>query len=170
MASAVAHLISNPVIELSKWSKFVLKNGVEICALPARHPGGRFVLPVRYRNCHGYAITQGGESLVYTGDSGYQDLYEDVGNKFNVGLAIIDSSVATRNWYSQMRHMDVNQAIQCWEDLKRPHFIPFHFGTFFGGKERDDKIRKTWQKKVLMNPLLEEKIHILASGQSFSRA
>lgn len=167
-ASALAHLISNPVIELSKWSRFSLKNGAEVCALPAKHPGGRFILPYRYRTCLGFAITQNGESLIYTGDSGYQKIYEAVGNQFNIRLAIIDSAIAENNWYQRLRHMDVNQAIQCWEDFRRPHFIPFHFGFFFGGKERADKIKKTWLKKIQMNPLLEEKIHHLDSGESFT--
>lgn len=165
-AGALVHLISNPVIELSKWSKFSLGNGAEICALPARHPGGRFILPYRYRTCLGYAVTQNGETLVTTGDSGYQEIYEDVGNQFKIRLAIIDCCFPAVNGYQRYRHMDVPKAMQCWEDFKRPDFIPFHFGTFFGGKERADKIRKTWRKKIVIHPLLEEKLHLLDAGES----
>lgn len=143
MSKAIKGIVNNPIVELSTWSRFRLGKECEICAVPARHRGGRLLIPYRYRTCHGYVIRHQGENIYFAGDSAYGDHLARIGSLFPIKLAFLPYGLT-----------------KAWEDLGRPHVIPIHWGTFFG----------FWNPpQRQQDPSLQEKLHLLAPGETFTK-
>lgn len=165
MSKAISSFVRNPVVELSTWSRFPLREGFEICTVPAKHPGGRFLIPYRYRKCHGYVLLRGEESLYFSGDTAYFDVFSDLKRLFKLKCAILDAAGTQKNWFRRGRHMDVDELIECWMDLGKPDIIPIHWGTFFVNHHKTHQLPRLLKKRAELNPELKEKLHLLEQGE-----
>lgn len=170
MSKAIAPFVNNKVIELSTWSRFPLRAGCEICAIPAKHPGGRMILATRYRTCLGYVVTVGGENIYISGDTGYRDDFRDLARLFPLKFALLSAAVADSSWRQRRRHMSVKELIQCWEDLGKPHFMPTHWGTFNILDLSPPNIPEFLKRRAENYPELQSKMHIVKHGESWEAA
>lgn len=168
MSKAIAPFVNNPVIELATWAKFALAGGCEICAVPAKHPGGRLILPCRYTLCHGYMISKGGETLYFAGDTGYGENFSQWRDLFKIRLALLPLATIRKHWMQgKNRHMDLEELIQCWRDLGEPDWIPIHWGTFFQGSNRGLKAGEILRRRMEQDTALKQKTHLLKPGEAF---
>lgn len=165
MVKAVSPYISNHVVELDTWSRFSLPGGIDICAVPAKHPGGRLLFPLRYRNCNGYILSKGQESIYFSGDTTDMEDFYNIKRLFNPKLAILDAACPRQNWFTKKRHMDVAGLLRCWEILGKPVMIPIHWGTFFEWGD-SHKVPKMLLKHAELDPTLKDKLHILEQGET----
>lgn len=122
MSGALQGLVQNPIIELATWSKFSLADDWQICAVPAKHKGGRLLIPYRYRTCHGYVISHNNEHVYFAGDTSYDSHFSRIRSLFPIKLALLPQATRKLDWGSFQK---------AWEDLGMPDTIPIHWGTFF---------------------------------------
>lgn len=165
MSKAIAPHVKNRIIELSPWSRFSLRDGLEIRAVPAKHPGGRLsmFLPVFccYRLCLGYVLSLNKENIYFAGDTSYGDHFSRIGSLFPLKLALLPITHKKNNFLSRYWHLDIPDFLKGWEDLGSPPLIPIHWGTFF---------RRGCDKEFLKTALekLGDKLHLLTPGEGCS--
>lgn len=160
MSPAIEGLVQNPIVELATWSRFMLNQDCEICAVPAKHRGSRFLLPYRYRTCHGYVISRRGEHIYFAGDTAYHSHFRRIASLFPLRLALLPHAVTKAGALSNKHHMDGKGLSRAWEDLGRPDVIPIHWGTFFRFCNRPEAVANSIPQN--------EKFHLLEPGETLT--
>lgn len=132
LSQAIAPFVKNTVVELATWARFPLEKNLGLCAVPAKHPGGRFLIPLRYRLCHGFVFSSNNEHLYFAGDTSYGDHFSKICSLFPLKLALLPLARSRHTFLTQHRHLDQEGFVKAWEDLGKPDCIPYHWGAFFG--------------------------------------
>jgi L-ascorbate metabolism protein UlaG (beta-lactamase superfamily) len=116
------------ITELNWWEEKQVSDSVKLTATPARHFSGRgfqrgkslwssFVL-----NLNGYSIFIGG-------DSGYDDQFKKIGEKFGpFQVALLESGQYGKDW--PYIHMMPEETVAAAQDLKAEVLMPVHWSKF----------------------------------------
>lgn len=162
----VGNLVSNlgfeQVHELAPWEVFE-HEGVKITLTPAFHWGARLIHD-QYRGFGGFLIEYEGKTLFHCGDSAYFPGFRDIGEKAVIDIALLPigayDTVSGRD-----AHMNPEEALQAFQELRAKIFIPMHYGTFRLGyeplEEPPVRLMKSAREKGL-----ENHIAILREGES----
>ena len=118
------------VTELDWWHQAEIGNALLTC-LPAQHWSRRIG---QGRNTTLWAswIIQFGELTVYYGgDSGYFVGYREIGKQFpGIDYALLPTTAYQPRWFMHYPHINVEEAIEAFNDLQASRFIPTQWGTF----------------------------------------
>jgi L-ascorbate metabolism protein UlaG (beta-lactamase superfamily) len=77
--------------------------------------------PVRFRS---------GTSIYFSGDSAYSTLFRNIGDAYDIDVALLPIGLATPSWLFGRTHMDPGRAIQAFIDVKAKTMVPVHYGPF----------------------------------------
>lgn len=102
-----------------------------ITAVAARHNGCRYH-PWRSRyKAAGYVVSDGTNTLYYSGDTGYQPEANDVIRRtYHPDTAILPIGCYAPRFPFRIHHMDPREAALAARALGVSRFIPCHFGTY----------------------------------------
>lgn len=118
----------NKIHVLNWWDKVSI-NGIEYVSTPARHYSGRNPLKANSTLWSGYYFKDANNSVFYTGDSGYSEVFKEIVEKCgNVDILFADSGQYNKAW-SQI-HMNPLDSLQVAVDVQAKYFIPVHWGAF----------------------------------------
>lgn len=154
----------NQIVEMYWGDTFKLDNKFAIHCLPSRHFSGRSF----FRNrtlWASFLIESKDLKLYFSGDSGYDDHFQKIQEKFGpVDFAMLDSGQHNERWkYVHMLTPDVVQAAQ---DLKTKILIPAHICklslAYHPWDEPMEELVKLSQGKKfeLFIPMIGEKINL----------
>lgn len=118
---------SNKITELDWW-QHADWNGIEVHCTPARHFSGRGFRRDRTLWAS-WCIIGKEKRIYYSGDTGYFDGFEAIGDK----LGPFDINFMQVGAYDKMWpniHMFPEEAAQAHLDLKANQMVPLHWGTF----------------------------------------
>jgi L-ascorbate metabolism protein UlaG (beta-lactamase superfamily) len=71
----------------------------------------------------------GNHSVYHAGDSGYFEGFREIGKKLKPDIALLPIGAYHGPKFGE-NHMDPEQAIQAFADLRSKILIPMHFGTY----------------------------------------
>lgn len=118
--------------ELARWESLV-HNDVKITLTPAFHWGAR-LLHDRHRGFGGFLIEHAGKKIFHCGDSAYFSGFKEIGERVAIDVALLPigayDTVSGRD-----AHMNPEEALRAFQELKAKVFIPMHYGTFRLGYE-----------------------------------
>lgn len=117
----------NEVHELSRWQAYQF-GPLKVTLTPAMHWGAR-VLHDSHRGFGGFLIEYGGRSIFHCGDTAYFDGFQEIGERTDVEIALLPIG-AYDNPTKRDVHMNPEQALRAFVELKAQRMIPMHFGTF----------------------------------------
>jgi L-ascorbate metabolism protein UlaG (beta-lactamase superfamily) len=105
--------------------------GLPITLTPAQHFSARTPFD-RNRALWGGFLLQIGERRIYfAADSGYGDLFRDIGERFGpIDLSLLPIGAYEPRWFMQPIHMNPDEAVRAHLDLQSKRSIGMHFGTF----------------------------------------
>ena len=152
------------VVELG-WGE-TYKNGITIHAFKPKHWGMRFPWEKIKRGYNSYLIESNGKSIFFAGDTGYSDLFKEIGSRYFVDLAIFPIAAYNRPPTFRPVHMTPGDAIQAFKDLKAKNLIPIHWGNFRLSLEPMNE-PPTILKNLAKIENIEDRVHILENGKSF---
>ena len=113
--------LPNEVRVLQSWEETAV-HGVTVTAVPARHPGGRYVLkPGKGGPAVGYVLRGSGRTVYYSGDTEYFDGLAAIGERYRPDVALLNVNV----------HLPYPQAAWAARDLGAGVVIPGHHGAFY---------------------------------------
>ncbi len=118
----------NKIHVVSWWDEVEIEN-ISFTSTPAQHFSGRNPLKANTTWWTGYYFKDSHHSVYYSGDSGYNAGFKEIGEKFGgVDLALMECGQYDEAW--AMSHMNPKETVQAVTDVKAKWFIPVHWGAF----------------------------------------
>ncbi len=71
-----------------------------------------------------------GKNIYFVSDSGYQAHFSEIGNEYNIDIAIIGVGAYEPHWFMSSAHTGPADALKAFKGLKAKQWIPMHYGTF----------------------------------------
>lgn len=118
---------SSKIIEKDWWQTHE-GDGYSFTAAPARHFSGRLFTRDNTQWCS-WVMKLGSSNIYFAGDSGYFDGYADIGEKFGpFDMSLMPIGAYDPAW--QDIHLNPEEAVEAFLQLKGGQFFPTHWGTF----------------------------------------
>jgi len=115
------------VHELDHWQTYT-HGDLRVTLTPASHWGAR-VLHDHHRGFGGFLIEYEGRSVLHCGDSAYFPGFKEIGERLPVEIALLPIGAYEAPSHRDV-HMNPEQALQAFVELRAKTFVPMHFGTF----------------------------------------
>ena len=117
----------NHVQELRQWECFEVGD-LKVTLTPARHWGAR-VLHDSHRGFGGFHIEYAGRSVFHCGDSAWFEGFTEIGERLPVEIALLPIGAYEAPTKRDV-HMNPEEAIDAFLQLKARTLVPMHYGTF----------------------------------------
>jgi N-acyl-phosphatidylethanolamine-hydrolysing phospholipase D len=152
-------------VELDWWEARTFK-GLTFTCTPAQHSSGRGLNDQNLRLWSSWAITAPDRRLFFAGDTGYYNGFKEIGRRlgpFDVALIPIGgySSYDARH----PNHVNPEEALSVFEDVRGRLMVPMHFGTFELNREPFREPPDRLMREAVRRGL-EERIALLSPGQT----
>ncbi len=115
------------VHEMASWESFT-HGHLKITLTPARHWGAR-VLHDTHRGFGGFHIEYAGRSILHCGDTAYFDGFREIGERMKVEIALLPIGAYDAPTKRDV-HMNPEEALRAFIELRAQTMIPMHFGSF----------------------------------------
>ncbi len=150
------------LIELP-WGETIERGGFSIRALPIKHWGARQLTDME-RGFSGYLIESRAGSIFFTGDSAYFEGFREVGERYKPDLALLPIGAYSPPSFRR-NHMDPQDALRAFEDLRARHMVPIHWGTFrLSYEPLDEPI--SWLRRLIRENGLKGMVLVLEHGET----
>lgn len=124
------------VIEMDWWQKKEIAEGVEIHCLPAQHWSRRVFSGENSSLWASYMLITPQHYIYFGGDSGYFHGYKEFGRRYpKIDYALIPTTAYHPRWFMHKAHMNIDEALMAFQDLRADYFVPTQWGTFHLGDE-----------------------------------
>ena len=142
-------------------------NGTRFSFVPTQHWSKRTLWDTNRSHWGGWVIEDERleRSVYFMGDSGYFTGFKEIGQRFDIDLALIPIGAYEPEWFMGRQHVSPEEAVQAFLDLGGATFIPMHYSTF---KLADDtpqealaRLKAEWKRQELCNT----KLKILKLGE-----
>ena len=120
------------VVELDWWQAAPLPGGGTARYLPARHFSARGLHDRARALWGGFALEgPGGGRLCFVGDSAWGRHFSQIGRHCGpFDLALIPIGAYEPRWFMRVVHVNPEEAVQAFQDLRARRALAMHFGTF----------------------------------------
>jgi L-ascorbate metabolism protein UlaG (beta-lactamase superfamily) len=149
------------VHEMKHWDSFA-QGPLKVTLTPARHWGAR-VLHDSHRGFGGFLIEYAGRTIFHCGDTAYFDGFREIGERSSVEIALLPIGAYEAPTKRDV-HMNPEQALQAFLELRARTMIPMHFGTFRLSYEPLHEPPQRLLEKALELQLVD-KIRLLNEGE-----
>jgi L-ascorbate metabolism protein UlaG (beta-lactamase superfamily) len=110
------------------WDEFNYQ-GIEFICTPAQHMSGRTGFVGDKTLWASWVIKNQNWNLYYSGDSGYDTHFKDIGDKFGpFDMIFIENGQYNERWHAV--HLLPNETAKAYKDLKAKRAFPIHWGMF----------------------------------------
>jgi L-ascorbate metabolism protein UlaG (beta-lactamase superfamily) len=132
VGNLVHRLGFNIVHELEEWQTVPL-GPLEVSLTPAHHWGARF-LADQHRGFGGFVIRAGDRAVFHCGDTAYFPGFKEIGDRFEIDVALLPIGAYDPPLAREV-HMNPEEAVQAFVELRAKTLVPMHYGTFRLGFE-----------------------------------
>ncbi|MGZ5022418.1 MAG: MBL fold metallo-hydrolase, partial [Chthoniobacterales bacterium] len=126
----------NTVYELDHWQRVEL-GPLSVSLTPAHHWGAR-LLHDSHRGFGGFVIEAEGRSIFHCGDSAYFEGFREIGKRFDIEIALLPIGAYDPPSGREV-HMNPEEAVQAFTELRAKTLVPMHYGSFRLGYEPLDE-------------------------------
>ncbi len=159
----IQKFLPNPVTEIPLWSKHKVGN-IQVFTVPVKHQGFR-LSGLTYRGTTGYIFKKGDLSIFFPGDTAYSEHFSEIAKAHKIDIALLPIGAYEPRWMMKNRHMNPEEALKAFEDLKARIMIPYHWGTFRISAEKPEAPLEWLQKILSEKP--DGRVKILQMGESY---
>ena len=122
----------NIVHELDHWESVEL-GPLKVTLTPCHHWGAR-MLHDSHRGFGGFFIEAGKRSIFHCGDSAYFPGFKEIGKRYQIEIALLPIGAYDPPSGREV-HMNPEEAVQAFTELRAQRFVPMHYGSFRLGYE-----------------------------------
>lgn len=115
------------VVELEWWETFQHQNW-KVTLTPAKHWGARYIGDI-HRGYGGFIIEHQGRTIYHAGDTAYFEGFKEIHKKFKPEVVLLPIGASHPESFRHV-HMNPEDAIKAFHDLKANYLIPMHYGHF----------------------------------------
>ncbi len=152
------------VVEMDWWQSRVFR-GVTFVATPAQHSSGRGLHDQNQRLWSSWVILGQKRRFFFAGDTGYTPSMKEIGKRygpFDVAAIPIGGYSAWNERHPN--HVNPEEAVQLFEDVRGRLLVPIHWGTFELNREPFREPPDRLMAAALARGL-EERMALLAPGE-----
>ena len=136
-------------------------------ALPVQHWTRRIGSPVNQRLWCSFSIRSATHNVYFAGDSGYCPAFAEIAERSApIDVALLPIGAYEPRWFMAQAHMNPEDSVRAFLDLRARHFVSMHWGTFILTDEPAlqpiERIQSAWSA----NELPPERLHVLAFGET----
>jgi L-ascorbate metabolism protein UlaG (beta-lactamase superfamily) len=154
------------VVELDWWQSRV-ERGLTLTCLPAQHFSGRSFSGQNRTLWSGWAIAGRDRRLFFGGDTGYYDVFKEIGARLGpFDLAAIAIGAYLPPKIMRLSHTTPEEALQLFADVRGRHFLPIHWGTFDLADEPLDEPPQRLIREARRLGLGEDLVWLLKHGET----
>ena len=119
------------------WFESYSDGKMEIIFLPCNHWTMRNPITGPNRSLWGAFLLKGAEgyNTFISGDAAYFDRYKEIGNEFDIDLAVFNLGAYEPRWFMAGSHMNPEETARAFLDLKAKRLIVVHWGALRLGDE-----------------------------------
>jgi L-ascorbate metabolism protein UlaG (beta-lactamase superfamily) len=152
----------NRVHELRRWDCLEHAD-VKVTLTPAHHWGAR-MLHDSHRGFGGFLLEFGGRSILHCGDSAYASgIFPQIADRANIEIALLPIGAYDAPTKRNV-HMNPEEALTAFSELRAQKMIPMHYGSFRLSyeppQEPPERLLESARKLGLL-----DKVHFLTEGQ-----
>jgi L-ascorbate metabolism protein UlaG (beta-lactamase superfamily) len=139
------------VIEANWWEK-LLHHNLKLTFVPAQHWTKRTLTDTNSSHWGGWVIesTENNHNVYFAGDSGYFRGFKEIGERFLVDIVLMPIGAYEPEWFMNVSHINPEDAIKAFLELKGRIFIPMHYGAYRladdTGPEALERLMKEWKR------------------------
>ena len=120
------------VHELGYWQSVKL-GPIEVSLTPCYHWGARFLADL-HRGFGGFAVKVEGRTIFHCGDSAFFPGFREIGENHDIDIALLPIGAYDAPTGREV-HMNPEEAVRAFTELKARRLVPMHYGTFRLGYE-----------------------------------
>ena len=136
LKDAVQDMNKRDVTEMDWWQEIQCGNGITLVCLPMQHWSRRFGQGPRETLWASYMLITPKVTIYLGGDTGYFIGYKEIAKRYpKIDYALLPTTAYHPRWFMHYNHMNVDEAIEAFNDLKARYMIPQQWGTFHLGDE-----------------------------------
>jgi L-ascorbate metabolism protein UlaG (beta-lactamase superfamily) len=154
------------VIEANWWDTFS-DGTLSISFVPAQHWTRRSLYDMNTSHWGGWILENGEHSVYFVGDTGYFRGFREIANRFDIDIVLMPIGAYEPEWFMEVSHINPEDAIKAFLELKGNLFIPMHYGAYRladdTGPEALERMQKEWERLKLDKNMLK----VMAIGETF---
>lgn len=144
---------------------------LEFTFLPANHWSRRGLFDTNRSLWGSWMISHAGDHIYFAGDSAYDTHFSEIAAEYNnISVALLPIGPCEPRSVMKYTHMDAQEAVQAFIDLKAHHFVPMHWGTFGFGLDSVElpiiRLQNAWHSMGLNDS--PSHLTILKVGETFA--
>ncbi|HWY40577.1 MAG TPA: MBL fold metallo-hydrolase [Chthoniobacterales bacterium] len=151
----------NIVHELDEWQTIEL-GPLRVSLTPAHHWGARFLADT-HRGFGGFVLGVDGRSVFHCGDTAYFEGFKEIGERHNIEIALLPIGAYDPPLAREV-HMNPEEAVQAFTELKAKTLVPMHYGTFRLGYEPLEEPLERLRESARVRGI-EDKVLIMTEGK-----
>lgn len=165
-ASFLARKGLQRVADLDWWQRVCVQN-VQITATPARHFSARTLLDRNKTLWVGFVLEYQGRRIYFSGDTGYTKYFSEIHDRLGApDLALLPIGAYQPREMMATVHMDPDEAVQAFIDLKACQAVGMHFGTFQLTAEPIDEPPQRLKMALTKNSIPSARFYVLDIGET----
>lgn len=140
------------VIEANWYDSFKEAN-MTFSFVPAQHWTKRTLTDTNTSHWGGWIIENMEQSIYFVGDTGYFLGFKHIAEKFNIQTVLMPIGAYEPEWFMKVSHINPEDAVKAFLELKGSIFIPMHYGTYHladdTGPEAISRLDAEWNRLQL---------------------
>jgi N-acyl-phosphatidylethanolamine-hydrolysing phospholipase D len=153
------------VVELDWWEGRDFR-GLRFTCTPAQHSSGRTLTDQNLRLWSSWVIASPTRRLFFAGDTGYYAGLKEIGERLGpFDLAAIPIGGYSAYERRHPNHVNPEEALQVFEDVRGRLMVPMHWGTFELNREPFQEPPQRLLREALRRGL-EDRVALLSPGQT----
>lgn len=124
--------VKNQIQEAGWYQRYKTSEKMDIDFLPSHHWSRRWFTDTNVNLWGSFMIQDkvSGKNIYFASDSGYQSHFSEIGNEYDIYIALIGVGAYEPQWFMGSAHTGPTDALKAFKDLKAKQWIPMHYGTF----------------------------------------
>ncbi len=154
------------VTEMDWWQEIHCGNGITLVCLPMQHWSRRFGQEPRETLWASYMLITPKVTIYLGGDTGYFIGYKEIAKRYpHIDYALLPTTAYHPRWFMHYNHMDVDEALESFNDLNARYMVPQQWGTFHLGDEPPGYSILELKKKIAERKLDASRFIIMDIGE-----
>jgi N-acyl-phosphatidylethanolamine-hydrolysing phospholipase D len=153
------------VVEMDWWDHADFR-GLTVVCTPSQHSSGRTLGDQYLRLWASWVVEGEAKRFFFAGDTGYDPHFKLIGERLGpIDLAAIPIGGYDAYGHGHPNHVNPEEAVQVFEDVRGRRFVPMHWGTFDMNREPFREPPRRLLREAHRRGL-EERVSVLSPGQT----
>jgi len=155
------------VDELDWWTTQDYKE-YKITGLPANHFSGRGLFDRDRTLWCGYLLEIHGRKLYFAGDSGYSNIFKEIGSRVGgIDVSLIPIGAYKPEWFMGPIHVTPKEAMFLHKDVQSKQSIAMHFGCFPLADDNPESARRLFRESLISENIKTTEFMLPQEGKDY---